>query len=133
VPAALGHQQALTFDGQVADDFLGVGIDHRGADRHRQGQVFALGAGAVLAAAVRAALGLEAAGVAVVHQGVEVAVGLQEDRATVTAVATVRTAHGHEFLTAEAHAAVAAVTCLNVNGYFVDEFHGQCLPHLAGC
>ncbi|MNE53136.1 hypothetical protein D3C80_1478440 [compost metagenome] len=120
----MGHQQTLPGLGQVADDFLGAGIDHRGADRHRQGHVFTLAPGAVLAATVLPALGIETAGVAIIHQGVEVAVGLEPDRAAVTAVAAIRTTIGHEFFAAKTHAAVATVTGLHMDGHFIDEFHG---------
>ena len=53
--AALRDQQAVAVLGQVADDFVGGDVDHFGADRHVDGDVFAglavhLPAHAVLAA-----------------------------------------------------------------------------------
>ncbi|MNN36037.1 hypothetical protein D3C81_1499120 [compost metagenome] len=132
VPATLGHHQTLPRLGQVTDDFLGTGINDGRSYRHRQDQVFTLGTGAVLAAAVLPALGIEAPGVAVVHQGIQVLVGLEVYRATVTAITTVGTAFFDELLAAKAHEAIAAVTGFHVNGYFIDEFHGNASRRTAG-
>lgn len=115
VPAALSDHQPLTGLGQVADDFLGIGVDHGGTDRHRQDQVVALGPGAVLAAAVLAALGIETAGVAIVDQGVQVDVGFQIDGTAVATVAAVGTALFDELLATKAHEAIAAVTGFHVD------------------
>ncbi|MND42848.1 hypothetical protein D3C80_336320 [compost metagenome] len=129
VPAALGHQQALTGLGQVADDFLGGGIDDGGAHRHRQDQVIALASGAVLAAAVLATLGVETAGVAVVHQGIEVGIGLHEHGAAIAPVTTVGAALLNEFFATETHQAVAAVARFYKDRYFIDEFHQDASRH----
>src|SRR5690606_15828192 len=124
VPAALGDQQALSRLDQVANHLLGVGVDHRGTHRHRQDQILALGAGALAGAALLAVGGDEAAGVAVVDQGVEVVRGFQIDGAAVTAVAAVGAALLDELFAAKTHHAVAAVAGLYRYRYFIDEFHG---------
>ena len=123
VPAALGDHQLLAWRDQVADHFLSGRVDHRGADRHAQDQVVAFLAGAVGAAAVGAALGLEMTGVTVVDQGVEVFVGHHEHRATVTAVTTVGATVLDEFFAAEAHATVTAITGFDPDRYFVNKLH----------
>ena len=50
------NQQTLTRNGQVTDDFLSTSVNHGSAHRHTQYQVFALAAGAIGAATVRATL-----------------------------------------------------------------------------
>ena len=123
VPAALSHQQALPRLDQVANDFLGGGIDHRGSHRHRQLQIITLAPGTVTATTILPALGIETAGIAIVHQGIEVLVSHQEDRAAIAAIAAVGAALLDKFLATEAHAAIAAVARFHVYGYFIDEFH----------
>jgi len=130
VPAALGDHQLLARGDQVTDHFLGRGVDHGGADRHAQEQVLALLAGAIGAATVLAALGLVVAGIAIVDEGVEVLVGHHVHRAAVTAVAAVGATVLDEFLAAEAHATVAAVTGFYPDRYFVYKLHSK--PPLVG-
>ncbi|MNH12999.1 hypothetical protein D3C79_725570 [compost metagenome] len=123
VPATLRDHQLLAGGNQVTDHFLRGSIDHGGADRHAQEQVFTLLTGAVGATAVGATLGFMVTGVAVVDQGVQVFVGNHVHRATVTAVTAVRAAVLDELLATEAHATVATVTGLDPNGYFVNKLH----------
>ncbi|MNO66648.1 hypothetical protein D3C76_574430 [compost metagenome] len=129
MPAALGDHQFLPRGYQVADHFLGRGVDHGGANRHAQEQVFTFLAGAVGAAAVGATLGLVVTGVAIVDQGVEVFVGDHVHRTTVATVTTVGATVLDELLATEAHATVATVTGLDPNGYFVNKLHSK--PPLA--
>ena len=124
MPAALGDHQALTGLDQVANHFLSRHVDHRGANRHRQDQILALGAGAVGAAALLAILRVEFTRVAVIDQGIEVGGGLEEYRATVATVAAVGATLLDEFLATEGHHAVTAVTGFYKNRNFVDKFHG---------
>jgi hypothetical protein len=49
----------------------------------------------------------------------------KRDAAAVAAVAAVGPAEGHELLAPEAHAAAAAVSGLDLDARFVDEFHGD--------
>lgn len=110
MPAALSDHQALTGLDQVTNHFLRGHVDHRGADRYRQDQILALGAGAIGAAALLAILRIEFTRIAVIDQGVEVGVGLEEYRAAVATVAAVGAALLDEFLATEGHHAVTAVT-----------------------
>jgi len=123
VPAALDNADALTGLGQVTDDLLGRRIDHRGAHGDRQHQVFALGAGALGAPALLTVLRSETSGVTVIDQGVQVDVGFEPDRPAIAAVTAIGATLLDEFLPAETHHAVAAVTRFYVYGYFIDEFH----------
>ncbi|CAI8950863.1 hypothetical protein EMIT0P291_50074 [Pseudomonas sp. IT-P291] len=125
VPAALHYHQFLTGLGQVADDLLSRGVDHRGADRNAQDQVFTLLAGAVRAAAVGATLGIEVPGVTVVHQGIEVFVGHHVDGTAVTAITAVRATVLDKFFPTETHGAIAAVTSLYTNRYFINKLHNK--------
>src|SRR5699024_11054797 len=61
----------------------------------------------------------------VIYQRIQAVVCFQIDRATVTAVATVRAAPGHVFFTPETQAAVTALACFDNNGGFVYKFHGS--------
>ncbi len=61
--------------------------------------------------------------VAVVDQGIDVAVGNGPDAAAAAAVAAVGTAAGHELLPAEARSAVAAIAGDHLDHRLVEEFH----------
>ena len=69
--------------------------------------------------------------VAVVDQGVDIAVSNGVNATAASAVAAVGTAKGHELLAPEAGDTVAAFAGVNLYGGFVDEFHDGCrsLPH----
>ena len=125
MPAALHNHQLLAGLGQVANHFLGRGVDDRGADRYAQYQVFAFFTGAVGAAAVGATLGIEVPGVTVVDQGVEVFVGHHVDGTAVTAVTAVRATVFDEFFATETHATVTAVACFYSDGNFINELHNK--------
>ena len=122
--AALGDQHFLVVFGKVGEHFAGVQVGDDGTDRHAQHDVFAAGTVAVGAAAVLAALAEELAGIAVIDQRIDVAVGDDVDAATLAAVAAVRAAHRDVFFAAEGGDAVTAVAGFDVDFGFVDEFHG---------
>src|SRR5574343_1928050 len=91
--AALGDQHFLVMLGKVGDDFAGVEVGNDGADRHAQDDVVAAGTVLVGTAAVLTALADELAGVAVIDQRVDVAIGDGVDAAAPAAVAAVGAAH----------------------------------------
>jgi hypothetical protein len=127
--AALGDQGLLAIGGQIGQFLAGFFVPDHGAHRHPQDQVVGALAVAVAAASLLPVPGLERAGVAVLHQGVDVAVGQRPDAAALAAVAAVRAAHGDEFLPAEGHGAVATAAGGDVDQDFIDEFHGWgCCP-----
>lgn len=109
---------------QVADDLVGLDIDHHGADRHGDGQVLAGLAVHLPAHAVLAALRTERALVAEVDQGIEILVGDQPHTAAIAAVATIRPTQRDELLAAKADAAIAAIAGRDLDFRFVYEFHG---------
>ena len=76
--------------------------------------------------AMLAALGLETARVAVIDQGIEVAIGNRPDMAAATTVAAIGTTEFLVFLVAERSAAIAAVARSDVDERFVYKFHGDC-------
>jgi hypothetical protein len=90
---------------QLGHHLAGLGVGDDGAHRHAQHDVGAGRAELVGAAAGLAVLRLVAARVAVVDQGVDVAVGHRPDAAAAPAVAAVGAAEGDELLAPEAHAA----------------------------
>ena len=128
MPTTMGHQQALARLGQVANHFLSTRINHRGADWHAQHQLFTLAPRAIGTATIGATLGIKAAGIAIVDQGVEVLVGDHVHRAAIPPITTVRPTILDELLATETHATVAAITSFYKNRYFIDEFHGLRLP-----
>ena len=103
--------------GELADGLLRLGVElaHDRAQGDLEDEVGAVGAVALGALAVRAALGAEVVLVAVVDQRRELRVGHDHDVAAVPAVAAVGAALGHERLAAERHAAGAAVAALDVD------------------
>ena len=122
--AALRNQQALAVGGQVADLLVGRGIDHDRTDRHADECVLAALAGHLAAHAVLAALRAVDTLVAEVDQGIDALVGNQPDAAAAAAIASVRATERNELLAPEADAAAAAVAGMDVDGGFVDKFHG---------
>jgi hypothetical protein len=78
----------------------------------------ALPAGALFAIA-----GPMNARVPVIDQRVDIPVGYRHDAAAATTVAAVRAASRHVLLPAKAHCAVAALSGMNVDLRFIDEFH----------
>ena len=121
--SSVGENHFLAVAVEVGHDLAGFGVTDYGADRHPQRDVLAPLAVAVFAAAVFAALGAVAAGVAIVEQGVDVAVGDREDVAAMAAIAAIRSAEGDEFFAPERGDAVAAVASVHFDSGFVEEFH----------
>ena len=94
--AAREQHHPLADFGEVGDQRLVVVLEDLRADRHAEHDVVAVGAGAVLAHAVDAGLGLEVLLVAVVDQRVEPVDALDTDVAAAAAVAAVGPAELHE-------------------------------------
>src|SRR5690606_39217919 len=133
VEPALGHDQALSTQGQIADDLPGIGIEYRGAHGYWQYQIGGGAAAAIAAPPLLAIASAKGALVAVVDQGVEIGVGDQDHVATVATVATVGAAAGHIFFPPKAQAAVAALAGMDADGCFIDEFHGWTDAGVRGC
>ena len=100
--------------------------EHLRAGRHGDHRVLARRAGAVLAHAARAALGLEVLAVAVVDQRVEVGDALHPHVAALAAVAAVGAAELDELLAPERDAAGPAGAGGDVDLGLVEEFHERC-------
>ena len=100
-------------------------VEDLGADRDLQDGVGAAPAGAVLAHAVHAGLGLEMLLVAEVDQRVEAAGAFDDDVAAAAAVAAVRAAELDEFLAPERDAARSAVAGANIDARLIEKFHGR--------
>ena len=122
--AALDQHDALARRGQVRDQRLIVLFEDLRARRHLQHHVGAAGAGAVLAHAVAALLGLEMLLVAVVDQRVQVRHALDDHVAALAAVAAVGPAELDELLPPEADGAVAAVARADIDLGLIEELHG---------
>src|SRR5215831_19866981 len=122
--AAFGNGDALADMGEVGKHRLTIFFVDLRPDRYLEHHVLAIGAGAVLAHPVTAALCLEMLLVAVVDQGVEAVDRLDNHIAALSAVATIGAAELDEFLAPERYAAVPARTRRNVDLGFIEEFHG---------
>jgi hypothetical protein len=121
--AALGNQRLLAVLGQVGNGFAGIQVSYHRADRHAQHDVFTALAIAFAALPISATLGAMDSGIAIVNQGIDVAISDGIHAAATPAIATARAALGDGFLTPKGSHAVAAVTGKDLNGCFVDEFH----------
>src|SRR5690606_6365918 len=86
-------------------------------------------AGTLAALAGFAGACAEDAVIAVIDQRVDVAVGLEPDRASAAAVATIRAAVLNVFFPTKTQAAVTALAGVDLNDCFINEFH-DCLPGL---
>ena len=124
--AALGDDDPLAGRLEVGERPFQVFfvVDLR-AFRHLQHRVGAAAAGAVLAHAVHAGLGLEVLLVAEVDQRVEAAGAFDHDIAAAAAVAAVGAAELDELLAAERHAAGPAVAGAYVDAGLIKELHGD--------
>ena len=121
--AAAQQQQLLADRGHVGENRLVVVFQDLGANGDFQDDVVALAAGAVLAHAMAAGLGLEVLLIAIVDQRVEPVDANRPYVAAAPAVAAVGSAVLNGFLTAEADGSAAAVTRSHKDFRLVQEFH----------
>ena len=136
--AAGGDDNALARLGEVGDFVqgglrLGVELAHDGAERNPEHEVLTVLAVATGSLTVRALLCPEVMLVPVVDERGELRVGLDDDVSAATAVSAVGSALGHECLSAERHAASAAVTTTDVDvGKVCEGIQGSLLEHASG-
>ncbi len=128
----MSHHQALAIIGDITEHFLGIFINYRGAHRHFENQIITTPTGTVATAASLATLGAIISLKAIIHQGIEVDIAFQINRAAVTTIATVGPTFGHEFLTAKTQATVTTATGMYVNRCFIDKFHDGSIPRSEG-
>ena len=124
--AAFGYDGLLAVMAQVGNDLTRFFVFYDRPQGNRNEQVFGVAAVAVRPLTLAARLGLEQAAEAEVDEGVDIAVGYEDDVAAVTAVAAVRTALGDKFFAAEAAHAVAAFSGLHKNSGSIDKHNS---PH----
>ena len=121
--AAARHQYALSGLHHITDQLLGIRIVNHGANRHGNLQILPFGAGHIAPSAILAALRVKAALEAEIRQRVQIRMPDHVHAAAITAITTIRPTHGDEFFAAKTGHAIAAVTGLDVNMRFVNEFH----------
>ena len=114
--------------GEIGEQGLAVLLEDLRAHRNPQHHVGAARAGAVLAHAVHAVLGLEMLLIAVIDQRVEAVHAFGDHVAAAAAIAAVRPAELDEFLAPERDAAGAAVAGADVDLGLIEEFHDSCVP-----
>src|SRR5262245_25928575 len=119
----LGNRRALTDFGEIGNEHLAVLLIDLRAELHLQHDILAVGARAIFAHPVAAALALEVLLITIVDQGVEAVDGLNHDVAAFTAVAAVRAPELNKFLAPKRNAAVPAGTGRDVDLGFIEEFH----------
>ena len=121
--AALGDDDALAGVLEVGKQRVALLVEHLRALGHFQHGVGAASAGAVLAHAVHAGLGLEMLLVAEVDQRVEAVGAFDHDVAAAAAVAPVRAAELDELLAPERDAAGAALAGADIDASLIKELH----------
>ena len=99
--AAFGDHDFFAGPQKLVQHFTRLRVADEGADGHFQRHVFACRAKAVRPHAVLAAFGFVAAGIAVVHQRVQVGIGYGVNVAAAPAVAAIGAAEFLVFLVAE--------------------------------
>src|SRR5437867_969 len=109
---------------KIGNALARFGVGHDGSHGNAQNDIVRPPAVLIGASAVLAVPRAVNARVAVVDQGVDVAVRYREDTASSPTITTVRAAARNEFLTSEADRAVPAVASDHLDTCFVDEFHG---------
>jgi hypothetical protein len=62
-------------------------------------------------------------GIAIVNQGIDVAICHRDDRASASTITPTRAAFRYELLTTKCNDAIAAVTGVDFDGGFINEFH----------
>ena len=121
--AALGQDQPLPIHRQVGNQLTGFEICNDGAHGHAQDNVFCGRTITIRALAVLTATGPVQTGIAIVNQGIDIAISNGNDRAAAAAVPAAWAALGNKFLAAKRHNAIAAITGMDFNRGFVDKFH----------
>src|SRR5262245_35744863 len=113
--ATLGDDDTLADFGEVSEQRLVVFVKNLRSRRYAQNDIRAAGAGAILAHAMTAGLGLEMLLIAIVDQRVQAVDALNDHIATAAAVAAIRSAEFDEFLAAKRDATGAAAAGQNIN------------------
>ena len=121
--AARSEQLASAVNVQVGNHLAGIRVAHKSTHGHAQNDVVAACAIAVRAAAVLAVGSEELARVAIVHEGIDVAVGNRVDGAASAAITAVGTTLRNELFAAEACRTVAALAALDFNFCFINKLH----------
>ena len=123
VRSAARHQQLLAVRHHLADEFLGVGVEHTRPDRYTDVDALALVPGHLPPHAILSTLGAMMALMPEIDQRVQAAVGYKEDMAAIAAITAVRTALRDELLTAKTDTAVPAVAGLDLDNRLIDKLH----------
>ncbi len=126
---ATGHQHFCIGIAEVSQQLLAIGAFGKNQRAHRQVQhhVFTLLAIALTALAGAAITGLVQTLEAKIVQRQQTTVGLQKNRTTVAAVATVWPAARHELFAPERKATMPALTGAHLNSCFIYKSHGVSL------
>src|SRR5690349_13066671 len=121
--AAFGDGDALADFSEVGEQGLPIFFIYLRAGRHAKHDVVSIGAMAVLAHAVFAALGLEVLLIAIVDERVETIDCLDDDVTAFSAVAAIRPAELDKLLAPKRDAAISARAGCDINFRLVQEFH----------
>src|SRR5512145_2660116 len=119
-PAA-GYQKALAGYDQVRDYFRTPGVVNNRSGRHMNDDVFAIAAGFVCAFAVFASFGAKMPARLKVEQRAHIVIDFEIHTAAPAAIAAIRTAFGHVFLTAKTHTTAATAAGFDKDFGGIDE------------
>ena len=121
--AAREQHDALAHFGHVGDQGFVVVLKHLGAHGHAQHRVGAIGAGAVLAHAMGAGIGLEVLLIAIVDQGIEPVDAFEHDVTAAPAIAAIGSAEFDELFTQEGHGAAPAIAGADKDFGLIEKLH----------
>ena len=126
--AALGQHDALAGPGDIGNQGVVVLLEQLGAERHLDDEIRRVGAGALGALAMAAALGAKMLLEAKIDQGVELRRAQRHHRAATPAIAAVRPAARLVALAPEADAAVPAGAARHIDFGLIQKAHENSLP-----
>ena len=121
----LGHHHWLVGGSEVRQHLFRIQVDHGGTHRHIQNDIVSGFAGHLPTLARLTIPRLENTVVPVIHQGVDIGIGLHIDMTAGTTVSAVRPAELHVFLATKAQTAVTALSGMDINSGFIDKLHGE--------
>src|SRR5947209_2544302 len=108
-PSPAGHLHRLSFLSQIAQEFAGIAIPEHGSDRYFHDHVLAIPAVHATWSACLSAGGDKTSVASEAEQGVQTAVGPEDNAAALARVSTIGSTQRHVLLSPKVHGALAAV------------------------
>ena len=122
---AIGNLESLFRGGQIAKQFTGINVMNHRTARNVHIEIFTRATGLVTTFTTLAAFCPILSGNTKIDQCIDGRICDQVNAATMPAVATIRSATLHIFLTTKTKTTVTTVACLNPNCRLVNESHNN--------